>query len=181
MKMSTARRIAGSIALLVAVLQLATPAVALNGSATAGTTRLATGTWLVTPVLTATSANSQAALSINSLSTKKNSYFWIRNFGSFDLQHFTVGQTVSPTGRSSTVEIRRCDGTWDTAKDTCSGTISTLLTTNDGQSGSVVVPIPIPVGAAVQLAAYPTKNGMATAISAYADRSAVRAARTSNA
>lgn len=169
------------LAATLVVLQSILPAAALMGSATAGTTRLSTGTWLVTPVLTATSANSQTALSINSLSTKKNSYFWIRNFGSFDLQHFTVGQTVSPTGRSPSVEIRSCSGAWDVTKDTCSGTITTLLATNDGQANSVVIAIPLPVGAAIQLAAYPTKNGMATSISAYAERSGVRAARTSNA
>ena len=150
------------------------PAVAIGSSATAGTTALSTGVWAVTPVATATSSNSGTAIAISSLSTKKNSYFWVRNFGTFDVTAFTVSQVVAPTGRSPSVEIRTCSGVWDTTRDTCSGVITTVLATADGQSGSALVQIPLAVGAAVELAAYPTKNGMATTISTSVDRAAIR-------
>lgn len=150
------------------------PAVALGSSATAGTTALSTGVWAVTPVATPTSSNSGTAIAINSLSTKKNSYFWVRNFGTFDVTAFTVSQVVAPTGRSPSVEIRTCSGVWDTTRDTCSGVIATVLTTSDGATGTATVPIALLVGEAVQLAAYPTKNGMATAVSASVDRTAIR-------
>lgn len=157
------------------------PPIALTSSAIAGTTTLGTGSWAVTPVLTATSANTLAPLSINSLNKKNNTYFWVRNFGTFDLQSFTIAQTVSPTGQSPTVEIQYCNGVWDVTKDTCSGTITVLLSTGDGLSGSASVALPIAVGGAVELAAHPTKNGMATTISSSVSRSSVRAARTNNA
>lgn len=158
--------------------QLALPAVALDSGVTAGTTVLATGSWAVTPVLTQTSPNSGTALAVNSLSTKKNSYFWVRNVGTFDVQSFTIAQAVSATGRSPSVEIRACTGSWDVTRDTCSGTILVLLSTPDGQSNSAVVAIGLAVGAAIELAAYPTKNGMATAISASVQRSSIRPPRT---
>ena len=151
-------------------------AVAVEGRATAGTTTLATGRWAVAPVLTSTSANPGIGLLVNSLSTKKNSYFWVRNYGTFDVTSFTIGQSVSATGRSPTVEIRACTGIWDTTKDTCSGTIVPLLSTPDGQANAASVAIPLLVGAAVELAAYPTKNGMTTTISASVDRTSIRAA-----
>ena len=150
------------------------PAVALGSSATAGSTAISTGRWAVTPVATATSANTATAFLINSLSTKKNSYFWVRNFGTYAVSGFTVTQVVSPTGRSPSVEIRACSGVWDIVRDTCTGTITTLLATSDGASGSVFVALPLTVGAAVQLAAYPTKNGMSTAVSTSVDRAAIR-------
>lgn len=178
MTASAAPCIGRAIAALLVVMQSMMPAVAISSGATAGTTSLSTGTWAVAPVLTSTSSNSFSSLLINSLSTKKNSYFWVRNFGSFAVQSFTISQTVTQTGRSPTVEIRSCDGVWDTTKDTCSGTITTLLSTGDGLSGSAQVPIALTVGAAVELAAYPTKNGMQTTISASVSRSSLRGATT---
>ena len=156
------------------------PAVAIGSSATAGTTALSTGVWAVTPVATATSSNSGTAIAISSLSTKKNSYFWVRNFGTFDTTAFTVSQVVAPTGRSPSVEIRTCSGVWDTTRDTCSGVITTVLTTADGQSGSALVHLPLAINASVQLAAYPTKNGMATTVSTSVDRTAIRPRTVSN-
>ena len=79
------------------------------------------------------------------------------------------------------MEIRSCSGVWDTIKDTCSGTITTWLSTGDGLTGSAVLPIPLAVGAAVELAAYPTKNGMTTTVSAAVDRTAIRPAITNHA
>ena len=140
-----------------------------------------TPTWLATPVLTATSTNTQTSLSINSLNKKNNTYFWVRNYGTFALQSFTIAQVVAPTGQSPTVEIHYCSGTWDVMKDLCSGTLTVLLSTGDGLSGSALVPIAIPVGGSIELAAHPTKNGMATTISASVSRANIRAARTSHA
>lgn len=170
----------GAITLAAFVLSIS-PAVALSGSATAGTTTIGTGSWLATPVLTATSANSQTALAINSLNKKNNTYFWVRNFGTFALQSFTIAQSVAATGQSPTVEIQYCSGVWDPTKDTCSGTISVLLSTGDGLSGSATVALPIAVGSSIELAAHPTKNGMATTISTIVSRANIRAARTHNA
>lgn len=150
-------------------------AVAVESRVTAGTTSLGTGRWAVAPVLSSTAANPGTGLLVNSLSTKKNSYFWVRNYGSYDITSFTIGQNVSATGRSPTVEIRACTGVWDITKDTCSGTIVVLLSTPDGQANAASVPIPLAVGAAVELAAYPTKNGMTTTISASVDRTSIRA------
>ena len=99
----------------------------------------------------------------------------MRNVGTFATTGFIISQVVSPTGRSPSVEIRSCSGVWDVVKDTCTGVITTLLTTSDGASGAATVPIPLLVGEAVQLAAYPTKNGMTTAVSASVDRTAIRA------
>ena len=151
-------------------------AVAVESRATAGTTTLVTGRWSVAPVPTSISPNPGTGLLVNSLSTKKNSYFWVRNYGTYDLTSFTIGQNVSATGRSPTVEIRACTGAWDTTRDTCSGTIVVLLSTPDGQAGAALVPMPLAVGAGVELAAYPTKNGMTTTISASVDRTSIRAA-----
>lgn len=162
------------IAAMVLAMQSGLPAVALGSSATAGTTTLSTGRWAVTPGATSTSSTTGAAFLINSLSTKKNSYFWVRNVGTFATSNFIVSQVVSPTGRSPSVEIRSCSGIWDTTRDTCTGVITTLLTTSDGASSAATVPIPLLVGEAVQLAAYPTKNGMTTAVSASVDRTAIR-------
>ena len=177
----TARALRRGVTALSALVLSIPPAVALNSSATAGTTTLGSGTWLATPVLTATSTNTQTSLSINSLNKKNNTYFWVRNYGTFALQSFTIAQVVAPTGQSPTVEIHYCSGTWDVMKDLCSGTLTVLLSTGDGLSGSALVPIAIPVGGSIELAAHPTKNGMATTISANVSRANIRAARTSHA
>ena len=132
------------------------------------------------PVATSTSTSTGSAFLINSLSTKKNSYFWVRNVGTFATTGFIISQVVSPTGRSPSVEIRSCSGVWDVVKDTCTGVVTTLLTTSDGASSAATVPIPLLVGEAVQLAAYPTKNGMTTAVSASVDRTAIRAPVTTH-
>lgn len=181
MTRSTARNVAQAAAALAAFALSITPAVALNSRATAGTTSIGTGSWLATPVLTATSTNTQAALYINSLNKKNNTYFWVRNFGTLALQSFTISQVVAATGQSPTVEIHYCSGTWDPTKDTCSGTITVLLSTGDGLTSSAPVALPIPVGGSLELAAHPTKNGMATTISTSVGRSNIRVARTSNA
>lgn len=139
---------------------------------------LGTGTWMVTPVLTSTSVNTKTSLYINSLNKKNNTYFWVRNFGTFSLQSFTISQVVAATGQSPTVEIQQCSGIWDVTKDTCSGAITVLLSTGDGLSGSASVSLPIPVGGAVEFAAHPTRNGMATTISASVSRLGIRAAHT---
>ena len=174
---ATAHLVRRLLAALTICAQLAVPVVAMDSRATAGTTFVRSGRWLVAPVLNETSPNPGAGLLINSLSTKKNSYFWARNFGNVAVQSFTIAQTVAITGRSPSVEIRACTGTWDVVRDTCSGTIVVLLSTADGQTNSAVAAIPLPVGGAVQLAAYPTKNGMTTTISASVNRSSVRASR----
>lgn len=181
MNRSTTRNAVRGAAALAAFVLSITPAVALNSRATAGTTTLGTGTWMATPVLTATSANTQTSLYINSLNKKNNTYFWVRNFGTFALQSFTISQAVAATGQSPTVEIQYCSGTWDPTKDTCSGTITVLLSTADGLTSSAPVALPIPVGGSVELAAHPTKNGMATTISTSVSRANIRVASTSNA
>ena len=181
MKTTTARIASSCLAALLAMPLLVEPAVALTGRATAGTTTLSTGTWAAAPVTTATSPNSQTALYINSLNKKNNTYFWVRNFGSFAIQSFTLAQSVAATGQSPTVEIQWCSGVWDTTRDTCSGTITVLLSTGDGLTSSALVALPIAVGSSIELAAHPTKNGMATTISTSVARTSIRGARTSNA
>lgn len=161
-------------AVLALVTQSGVPAVALGSSATAGITAISTGTWAVTPLASASALNTGTALVINSLNTRKNSYFWVRNFGTYAVNAFAVGQVVAQTGRSPSVEIRACSGVWDVTRDTCSGVITTLLSTGDGQSGSVTAQISIPSGEAIQLAAFPTRNGMSTSVSTSVDRSAIR-------
>ncbi len=109
----------------------------------------------------------------------------IVNIGSINLISMSIQQTVTSTAGKS-IKLQTCSTTWNEIANTCSGTITTIMTTIGSGSGAnspqtITWTRTITPGANVRLRALASAIGSTSTISVWATNSDIRSATNTNA
>lgn len=118
-------------------------------------------------------------------SASSGQYFNILNVGTVDLISLSILQTVTTTNGNS-ITLQSCSTAWDEVANTCSGVITTIMTTigsgigaNSPQTTNWVTPIA--AGASIRLRMISTESGKTTTISVWVTNSDIRSTTNTNA
>jgi hypothetical protein len=151
----TGRAIAVAVALL-GVLGVSTARLAI-ASGTAGNASMSqtvtSGTWKALPTTLGSPPYLTQSLILTFLlgASPPPQYFWVVNTGSLTLTGATYTLSISGTPGASASIAACVGGTWNESTGTCSGSITTLVSTAAGSAGSTVVPVA--AGSSVRLRA----------------------------
>jgi hypothetical protein len=128
-------------------------------------------------------SNTNYAINFSNTGNTSYDYFSLRNTGNITTNTFTVfiiqdalkNKNVSPAD----VIFERCDGTWNTTRNTCSVTPVQVAT---GASSSFTVNIPLGVNSEIKMRAWTPNNNRSIGIALRVEvsRSSVRGGQVTN-
>ena len=129
-------------------------------------------------------SNTTLKFSIPCATISGSKYFNIINTGTIDLISINIQQTVNTTAGKA-IDIQTCGATWDELSDTCSGTITTIMTTIGSGAGAnspqtVAWTITIAAGGSIRVRALSTELGKTSTVSVWVTNANIRAGVDTN-